>query len=287
MRRLRMMTGLATVACSMAVFAAPSFAAKEKVYFGHFTASKVGQEISPTSPATAKGKGEIGELKLGPLSMECETKSGYTLLATAMVEAERSPNLTAIVKLEGCKTDIKFGKGGVFTPAKVKFGKGIKMEFHANGSVALGNPNPGGEVKILETAPVEMRVAGQKCKLFIPAQTDPVADEKNPEKEYEAAEYATETETVEGASKLKKYPSGFKESLDISWELKSLNTYVPVEEGRCEYAKEEGGSYRPAEGELPARVVYGSGKFSGEIEEMGINGGNLGFDPTPEPEPEA
>jgi hypothetical protein len=276
------MIGLAVVACSMmAVFASPSFAKKEKVFFGHFTSSINGKTISPTSPATAKGKGEVDELKVGPLSMECVTKSGFTLAATALVEAERSSNLTSTVKITGCKTDIKFGKGGNFTPAKVNFGKGIKMEFHANGSVAVGNPNPpGGEVKILETAPVEVKVAGQKCKLFIPAQSLPLASEKNPEKEYEAAEYASETEAVEGA-KLKKYPSGFKETLDISWELKGIKSYVPVEPGRCEYQKGEEGAYAPAEGELPNRVVYGGGKFEGEIEEMEVKGGNLGFDPTP------
>ena len=39
------------------------------------------------------------------------------------------------------------------------------MEFHANGSAALGNP--AGEVTILQTAPVQVKVPGHKCKLFI------------------------------------------------------------------------------------------------------------------------
>jgi len=275
------MVGLATVAGSMAVLTAPALAVKEKVYFGHFTASVAGQEISPTNKIVAKGKGEVDELRVGPLSMECETNSGYTLSAKGMVESEFSSDFTTNVRILGCKTDIKFGKGGNFTPAKVSFGKeGIKMEFHANGSLAVGNP--AGEVKILETAAVQVKVQGQKCKLFIPAQTLPTSSERQPEKEYEAAEYATEKEEVE-PKELKKYPSGFKETLDISWELKKIRSYVPIEPGRCEYEKGTEGKYE-AEGEgLPNRVEYTNGLYEGELEEIQLKGGNLGFDPTPEP----
>jgi hypothetical protein len=281
MRSLRITIGLATAACLLAVFAAPSFASKEKpkVFFGHFTANIFGQEISPTNPATAKGKGEVGELRIGPLTMECETKSGFTLSAKAKVESERSSNFTADVKISGCKTDLNFGKGGNFETPNVSFGKGLLMEFHANGSAAIGNP--AGEVTILETAPVAIKVAGHKCHLFVRAQTVPVQDEKKPEAEYEAAEYGTESELLE--EKLwKKYPSKYKERLELSWELKKIVSYVPVEPGRCEYKKGTEGKYQPAGEGLPNRVEYDSGVFSGELEETEIKGGELGFDPTPE-----
>jgi hypothetical protein len=251
---------------------------KPKVFFGHFTAGIFGQEISPTNKALAKGKGEVGELRIGPLAMVCETTSGFTLGAKAVVEAERSSDFTANVKISGCKTDLNFGKGGNFENVKVNFGKGLKMEFHANGSGALGNPS--GEVKILETAPVQIKVPGHKCKLFVPAQTVPVQAEKKPESEFEAAEYGTETEAVE-PKLLKKYPSGFKERLDISWELKKIRSYVPVEPGRCEYKKGTEGKFEPEGEGLPNRVEYNNGLFAGELEEIEIKGGELGFDPTP------
>ena len=79
MRSFRITIGLAIAACTVAAFAAPALAVKEKVFFGHFTAGIAGQEISPTKTALAKGKGEVGELRVGPLAMECETNSGFTL----------------------------------------------------------------------------------------------------------------------------------------------------------------------------------------------------------------
>jgi hypothetical protein len=278
MRSLRITIGLATAACTVAAFATPAMAVKEKVFFGHFTAKINGQEISPTKPVQAKGKGEVGELRIGPLAMECETTSGFTLGAKATVEAERSSDFTANIKISGCTTDLNFGKGGNFEHVKVNFGKGLKMQFHANGSAALGNP--AGEVKILETAPVQIKVPGHKCKLFIQAQTVPLQDEKSPEKEFESAEYGTETEAVE-PKLLKKYPSGFKERLNVFWELKKVRSYVPVEPGRCEYKKGIEGKFEPEGEGLPNRVEYTSGVFEGELEETEIKGGELGFDPTP------
>jgi len=281
MKSLRMTVGLAAAACLLAVSATPAFASKEKpkVYFGHFLASVFGQTISPANTVVAKGKGEVDELRIGPLAMECETPSGYTLSAKAEVESERSSTFSPVVKINGCRTHLKFGKGGNFEPAKVSFGKGIKMQFQANGSAELGNP--AGEVKILETAPVQVKVAGHKCKLFIPAQTVPVQAEKNPEKEYEVAEYGTEKEEVE-PKLIKKYPSGFKERLEVSWEMKKIRSYVPVEPGKCEYEKGTEGKYQPAEEGLPERVEYTNGVFEGELEEVEIKGGELSFDPTPE-----
>lgn len=278
MRSLKITIGLATAACTVAAFATPALAVKEPVFFGHFTASINGQEIGPGKPAQAKGLGEVGELRIGPLTMECETNSGFTLNGKSTVEAERSSDFTAIVKISGCTTDLNFGKGGNFEHVKVNFGKGLKMQFHANGSAAIGNP--AGEVKILETAPVQIKVPGHKCKLFIPAQTVPTQAEKNPEKEFEAAEYGTEKEAVE-TKLLKKYPSGFKERLEVFWELKKIVSYVPVEPGRCEYKKGTEGKFEPEGEGLPNRVEYNNGVFEGELEEVEIKGGELGFDPTP------
>jgi len=280
MRSLKITTGLATAAVLLAVSATPALATKEKpkVFFGHFTASKFGQTISPTSTVTAKGKGTISTFKVGPLTLECATKSGFTLGAKAVIEAERSSNFKTDVKISGCKTKLKFGSGGVLEDATVSFGKGLAMEFHANGSAALGNPT--GEVKILETVPVQVKVAGHKCKLFIPAQDVPSKDLTKPEKEYEAASYGTSKELLEEKF-WKKYPSHEKERLEISWEMKKIRSYVPVEPGKCEYDKGTEGLYEPEGEGLPNRVEFKSGVFEAELEEFEIKNGELGFDPTP------
>jgi hypothetical protein len=287
MRSLRITIGLATAACTLAVSATPALATKEKpkVYFGHFTASIFGQTISPTNKALAKGKGEAGEpLKIGPIecATEYEGKSlpSPTLSLKAMVESERSSDFTAIVNVKGCYSVQPFGKGGTEEKVKVSFGKGLKMEFHANGSAALGNPS--GEVKILETAAVPIKVQGRKCKLFIPAQTVPVQDERKEEREYEAAEYGFEKEELEEHF-WKKYPSKFKERLEISWELKKIVSYVPVEPPKCGYKKGTEGKYEPEGEGRPNRVEFNNGEFSGDVEEIEIKGGELGFDPVAEP----
>jgi hypothetical protein len=278
MRRFRITAGLAVAALALAV-AAPALAKENpKAFYGEFTASIPGQEISPTHKALAKGKGEVDTLRIGPLELECETNSGFTLNAKGEVEAERSPNFTVDMKISGCKTDFPFGKGGNFEPTKVSFGKGLKMEFHANGSAAIGNP--AGEVKILETAPVTVKARGRKCKIFIRPQVLPTADEKNPEGEFEAAEYGTEKELLE-AKELKKFPSGVRERLEIFWELKKIKAYVPIEPGKCEYVKGTEGKFEPEGEGLPNRTEYTSGLFEGEVEEVEIKHGELGFDTTP------
>jgi hypothetical protein len=279
MRTLRITIGVTVAACALAVFAAPSFAAaKPKAFFGEFTASIFGQEISPAHKAVTKGHGSVSTLRIGPLEITCEPAKGEGLNAKGEVEHERSPNFTTTVKFSGCFTKVKFGKGGTEERIKVSFGKGLKMEFHANGSGALGNPS--GEVAILETVPVQIKVAGRKCHLFVPAQTVPVQAEKNPEKEFEAASYGTETEPVE-PHEAKKYPSGFKERLDIEWEMKKIRSYVPVEPGKCEYDKGTEGKFEPEGGGLPNRVEFTNGLFEAELEEIEIKGGELGFDPNP------
>lgn len=280
MRSLRITIGLATAAVLLAVSATPALASKEKpkVFFGHFTASKFGQTISPTSPVLAKGKGTISTFRVGPLTIECETKTGSPLGAKATIEAERSSNFKAAVKISGCTTKLKFGSGGVLENAKVSFGKGLEMEFHANGSAALGNP--AGEVKILETVPVQVKVSGHKCKLFIPAQTVPVQDETKPENEYEAASYGTSKELLEERL-WKKYPSHEKERLEISWEMKKIVSYIPVEPGKCEYDKGIEGRYEPEGGGRPNRVEFNNGVFEAELEELEVKNGELGFDPKP------
>jgi len=273
--------GLASAALALAILATPALAKKEVVYFGHFTASIFGQELSPTNKAIAKGKGEVSEFRVGPI--ECGETTLHklpTMTFKAEVESERSSELTAVIKFKGCYAALNFGKGGNFEEVKVSFGKGLKVEFHANGSASLGNP--AGEVKILETAAIPVKVPGHKCKLFIPAQTLPVQAERKPEKEFEAIGYATEKEAVE-EKELKKFPSGFKERLGITMELKKLVSYVPVEAGKCEYKKGTEGKYEPEGEGRPNRVEYNNGKFEGEFEELEIKKGEFGFDSTPEP----
>jgi hypothetical protein len=272
MRSLRITIGLATAACVLAVCAAPSFAAKEKLFFGEFTASIAGQTISEATPATTKGHGEVSEFRLGPWEITCESE----LKSKGKVIAERSENFFTEVSFKGCTTKQKVGKGGVEETKKLKFSKGIDFEFHANGSANIGKSES--EVRILNPTSVSVKAAGDKCKLIVPAQTLPIQAEKNPNQEFEYAEYGTETEPVE-KSQLKKFPSGIRERLDITMEFKKILSEVPVEPGKCTYNKEPEGKFNPE----TKMVEFTNGLLEAELEEIEVKGGELGFDPTPGP----
>jgi hypothetical protein len=271
MRSLRITIGLAAAACVFAICAAPTFAAaKEKLFFGEFTASIAGKTISEAEPAVTKGHGEVSEFRLGPWEITCESE----LKSKGKVTAERSESFFTELSFKGCTTNQKVGKGGVEETKKLKFSKGIDFEFHANGSANVGKSES--EVKILNPTSVTVKAAGDKCKLVIPAQTIPIQAEKNPEKEFESAEYGTETESVE-KSQLKKFPSGIRERLNIFMEFKKILTEVPVEPGKCIYSKEPEGKFNPE----TKTVEFTNGVLEAELEEIEVKGGELGFDPTP------
>ena len=271
MRSLRITIALAAIACVVGALASPAFAAKEKekAFFGEFFANvPSGGPITSSTPVAAKtNEGELGALfvgseKSGPFSISCEK-----LTSKATVPWERSENFLTEVKFHKCKA-IRRLQGGLEEHVQAKFGKGFEMEFHANGSADVGKSE--GETKIIKGTTINIKVKGGVCQVQIPAQTVPTKAAKNPEKEWEAAEYETEEEPT---TKLKLYPNGIEDKLDVFWEVKPT-FYVPAEAGgACSFSKESGGSYNP---EL--KVAEFKGFFEGELDEISVPKGNIGFE---------
>jgi len=273
MRSLKITVALAAVACVVAALASPALAAKEhpKAFFGEFFANvPSGGPVTPEHPVTAKTKeGELGALYFGTH----EEKGAFAfqcgkLTSQATVSWEHSENFLTELKFGKCTAERRLRENLTERGIKTKFSKGFEMEFHANGSAEVGKSE--GTATIVKGSKIELKVKGSTCKIIIPEQTIPLKAEKNPELEFESAEYGTFEESEE---KLKIYPNGIKDELEIAWELEKLVFYVPAEEGgACEYTKAPGGKYNP---EL--KVVEIKGYFEGELEEIKVKNGNVGF----------
>jgi hypothetical protein len=270
MRSLRITVAIAAIACAFGAFAAPSFAnkEKEKAFFGEFVASKGGQTISPSNPGITKGKeGELDEMYVGPSEerwtwkFECEK-----LTSAGKVTAEHSETFLTEIQFHKCHASRRLFGNIVENGLPVKFGKGLEMEFHSNGAAALGKTE--GEATIKKGTSIAIKIPRSTCEIKIPAQSIPT--KFSPEKEYESAEYSSSKEEEKN---LKKYPSGFKEELEVEWFLKKLIYDIPAEKGgSCEYLKEPGGTYNP---EL--KVVEYPGYFEGLVEEIQLKQGSIGF----------
>lgn len=266
MRRARIVLGLATAVCAFGALSVPAFAAapKEPTIFGEFTASITGQTLSPEDPGVASGHGEVETLKLAGRTFECEKE----MKSKALVTAERSSTFTTEIKLAKCYTEYPEG-GGFYGKKYLKLKTPLLLEFHSNGSANAG----GGEADvIIHEDSADVTLSHSKCSFEIPDQTIPLKAVAKPEEEYEDATYETESESVEGG-KLKKYPSGFHEELDITMEFKGIKTLEKPNE-TCYYKKGEEGKYNPETG----YVEIGGGVFEGELEEIKLKGGNIGFE---------
>jgi hypothetical protein len=260
------MIGLVVAATALALAAVPAWASKEKpkIPTGNFIASVSGGTITPATPAIAKStEGEISKLTFGGIpGLECKGAS-----SVSKVEEEVSPNLNMELSFKSCKFPRHIG---IFTGGgTLKFKEPLHLQLHANGSVKIMT------IGLDET---EVHVGGFKCKITIPAQEIPLSAESK-EGEFEAVEYSTEKETVEG-SKLKKFPRGFFELLEVEFvKMKSLAfVYKPEEGGReakhCGYTKDEEGQFNPETG-----LVEGKWAFEADLEEIKIKNGSIGFEP--------
>jgi len=264
MRRLRITVALAAIACFVGALASPAFAKveKPKAFFGEFYANRPsGPPITPTSPALAKtSEGELSELWIGseangPWIISCDH-----LTSQATLTSERSETFLTEIKFAKCVAKRHLIKGIVET-IPVKFGKGFEIEFHSNGSAELG--------QIVKATSFELKLKKSGCKVILPEQSIP--GHANPEKEYEDAEFGTEKESTE---RLKLWPDGFVRRLEVAWELKGLEFDVPVApNSSCEYTKEPGGKYNPEK-----KAVELNGYFEGELEEIEVKKGNVGFE---------
>jgi len=277
MRRIRIAVGLASAVCAFGVLAAPALAKKEtkEVVFGKFTASIPGGTISPSEPATASGHGEVTSLNLakGALAISSCNKP---LKSTGKVESESSNTFLQNITFSQCYSKDAVNHE-VVEERKVKTFR-LAIEFHSNHSAVAGESAPS-EVKVVSPSTVTIPVAkGAACVVVIPAQTIPTKAERKPELEYEAASYETEKEEA----KIKKFPSGFREKLDIEMEFNKVESWLKPAP-HCTYGGGTEGRYDNEEG-TPAYgyVVYNNGTLDAELEEISIKNGNVGFEPKKE-----
>jgi hypothetical protein len=257
MRHVRIVVGIATAAVALAS-AGPAFASKEeeKHFFGEFTVFKSGDTPSAESPIVAKGKGEVSDMRIAGVAVECEGLKG-----TAEAFAERSTSLKVTLGFRKCSHAVK--QGIVISHPKVLFRKPLVLEFHSNGSA---------RVVTIQENEAEVKIKPAQCKYHIPEQEIPLGAENKPNKEYEDAEYSTETETIESKGGLKKFPSGVRERLDVEMIFKAIKTTFKPEGPQCEYVKGEEAKFNPETG-----LVETTSKLEAELEELTVPGGSIGF----------
>ena len=282
MRRVRILVGLMVAVCAFGALAGTALANKHKAHmiFGKFRAGYPGgAPISPTSPASAAGVGEMSELSLadrGLLIHDCKK-----VTASASVTAEKAENFVADTKFKHCVGRVSDNGNGFVKNEKVS-NFSIRMEFHSNHSAKLGAEEEGEAIIKPTHVTVDLGPKKTSCVIALPEQTITKKAEVKPEKEYESAEYETETYPA----KLKKFPAGFQEKLDIEWEFEKLISWEKPSPG-CDYVGGGSGTKDETPG-TPAYgyVVYDKGTFEGEIEEFTIKNGNLGFESKAEVEAE-
>jgi hypothetical protein len=261
MRHVKIVIGIAAAAVALAASASPAFAkVEEKHFYGEFTASITGQTISPENPAIAKGIGEVSEFRFAGVNVECKGLAG-----TSEVTAERSTSLKMVLTFKGCTRTDK--QGVVISHPRVLFKKPLVLRFHANGSA---------RVVTIEENEAEVKVRPANCKYHIPEQEIPLAAEKKPESEFEAAEYATEEEEITTKGGLKKFPSGIRERLNVFMVFKRILTTFKPTGPHCEYVKGEEAKFNPETEEVEANT-----KLEAELEEITLKDGSIGFDTTP------
>jgi hypothetical protein len=198
--------------------------------------------------------------------------------SSGKVDEESSEHLFQEVSFKHCYSYVHLGgkKSGLMGRFKVKTFK-LAMEFRSNKSVELGE-GAENELEIVRPSTVTIRTKGVPCKVTIPRQVLPSKEVSKTEKEYGVAGYETEI----SPAKMKKFPSGFQEKLDIVVEYGKMTAWVKPNEN-CLYGPGEEGSY-DSNPETPAYgyVVYGGGMLEAELEEIEIKNGDLGFEPKPE-----
>jgi hypothetical protein len=268
MRSVRTVVGLVALVCAFCAFAsvASAKAPKEEKFFGEFVATRASAPVSEADPGKFKGTGEVEELaNIGGYKLQdCK------LTAQGNVTQERSKEFYATLKVKCTTFSSPEGETKTKEAKKVHFSLGV--EYNANKSAEFGEPNEG-EFHIVQGSGVIAKISSSKCKVEIPSQYVPLRAGKNTEDEFEAVEYETESEPVEGQG-VKTYPSGFHKTLDIDWELKKIHSILIVDGEKCQHT--EGGKILPS-----GDVEYANGRFIGDLEELSLQKGNLEFDEEP------
>jgi hypothetical protein len=276
MRSVRIVLGLLAAVCAFSALTGVAAAKeKEKLFFGEFFASRVSGPINAGSPALVKGKGEVSEFRLGPYNLE-----NCSVSAKSNIDFEKSTTYTTTLSFGHCET-ISTPGGHIEEVKKVHFKLGV--EFNANRSAQVGDANRSAQVgeeagfTIVKGSSVSFKVGSSKCVMSIPQQFLPAKAGTEPNKEYEAAEYETIEEEVEGG-KLKTYPSGFKDTLFIFMEFKKIHSDLHVTP-LCRYKEHTGGGEEEGKLNEKGEVEYSNGKLEAEFEELELPKGEFGFEP--------
>ncbi len=265
MRSVRITLGLVVVACVVGVVASPAFA-KEPMFFGEFTASRVSPPISEAEPGITEGRGEVEAFRLGPYNIVCSKN----VRTSGKVTSTRNPTFYAEFQFQACDA-ITIVNGNTEELRPIHFGGPLDFEYQPNGSVNGGGSNSESEVHLVKPTNATFKAKGSSCEVEIPSQWLPLKAEKNKEIEYSFASYSPERETVEGKKAL--FPDGEREKLFIANEFKKIKTLVHPD-ARCHGKGESEAEWN----EVGKVLEYGNGIFSGELEEELVKG-NLGFEP--------
>jgi hypothetical protein len=261
MRNIRLVGGLVTAVCVLAVGAAPAMAHQ-------FVASKSGKTVGKGFEEIIVEQGvapefepaRMQEWRLGAFRILCYKATG----AGEVTEGE-SETFTTTTKYSKCgwypQSTNTLHVGASFSKT------GIQVIYHANGyTEAVGN-GEGEEyefkkAEVLETSAYIKIYSTKLCKIVIPTQTIPVRAIKHPDEEFSAAVFSnTEVELKTGV---------FQKRLVIQNEFKAMKFKYAGEETQCtsapefEKLSEEGGG-------------GSAGVYKGNLEERLI-GGNLSFE---------
>jgi hypothetical protein len=264
MRKTKMLIGLATAVCALAITAVPAMAHQ-------FVASKTGVLSGKGFEEIAKvEKGEFREFN--PEKMQ-EWKFGqFTILCYSETsKGELTETTTDILTL-----NMKFGTCGWYPKPKINlhtsasFAKeGITVKFHANGWVELLEDGEEVEYKgeILPGA-AYVKVNGKICKIEILAQTIPVKAIKNPEEEFSSVVYSNYSAPLEKASK--EFPNAEQERILFTNAWKGIKYHYGGEENQC--TNPEGFEKQSGEEGGAAGGVYKGQTYTK------LNGGNIKYE---------
>ncbi len=233
MRRLTMMSGLAAMACLLAIAAASASAHQ-------FTASAVGKSF----PLKLKGTGEEQNFKFGKYRIECER-----VLAKGSIKESPTNELTLTERFKEC-VDVEGRFEGIETEPKIKFRDPVEFKYRPNGSTELGAE---GEVEVGPITMLIHRTGG--CTVVWPRQNVPLRSGENPEGEFARVTY---NPFYVFNGNLEKFPpEGYQEKLTIVDKLRAMK-YEYGHEGLCENfpTGEQGGAR--LEGEITAEVPAGN-----------------------------
>jgi hypothetical protein len=263
--------GLVVAVCAFGTLAAPALArhGRPKALFGDFIASfPNGTPISSSDPATATGIGFVELIDIAEGAILIQEEKCKKIRSTGKVDSEKSERFTQEIKFSGCSGVTNVGTAGsVLEEVRIPTFT-IAMEFHANGAAEVG----GEEAPTATIAHTTIFIRTSKraaCTVEIPSQSTPFKALRKPENEFEAGAYGTEPAILH-PEKMKKFPKGFQEELDITMEFEKVVARV-IPSPTCFV----GAGFKANKGIIEA-----------EIEEVKIKQGNLGFETKAEVEAE-